>query len=212
MQSDYSRLSVEVSQMAHSTYPDSPLGPDAFHEYESLLLQDYEELVKKSEVTSSQSVASPRRSGLGDVGWSKLSSNEEDLLVFESHSSPKESREDSPSFRKQKLGLELNVTVHHFPLIICPFSSRFFVMPSEGLVAESYLSVKHEDSLSMGLPPLSSGLASDGDDAPGLNLTAHFLYHLASKVLCLNNISVLSSTCDCINYNTHISEFCLFYF
>ena len=35
-------------QTAHSAFPDSPLGPDAYHEYESLLVQDYEELVKKS--------------------------------------------------------------------------------------------------------------------------------------------------------------------
>ncbi|CAM8944272.1 unnamed protein product [Rhodiola kirilowii] len=174
---------TSVSEKAHSTYPDSPLGPDAYHEYESLLVQDYEELVKKSETASSQSVASPGHSSLGDVQWSKLSSNEEDVHLFETHSNIRESYDDSPSYRTRKLGRELTVSVHHFPLIFCPFSSRFFVLPSEGLVAESYLSVKHEDSLSLGLPPLSTGSAFDVDDVPpGLNLTAHFLYHLAAKM------------------------------
>uniref|UniRef100_A0A7N0TYM8 Sec1 family domain-containing protein MIP3 n=1 Tax=Kalanchoe fedtschenkoi TaxID=63787 RepID=A0A7N0TYM8_KALFE len=174
---------TSISEIAHSTYPDSPLGPDAFHEYESLLVQDYEELVKKTETTSSPSVASPGHSGLGDVGWSKLSSNEEDSRLFETHSSLRESRENSPRFRAQKQSQSLTVAVHLFPMIVCPFSSSFFVLPSEGLVAESYLSLKHDDSLSSGLPPLSTGLPYDSDDIPpGVNLTAHFLYHLASKM------------------------------
>ncbi|PNX93714.1 hypothetical protein L195_g016871 [Trifolium pratense] len=34
-----------LDAMSHSVFPDSPLGPDAYHEYESLLVQDYEELI-----------------------------------------------------------------------------------------------------------------------------------------------------------------------
>lgn len=36
-------------QIGHSAYVDSPLGPDAFREYETLLIQDHDELLKKSE-------------------------------------------------------------------------------------------------------------------------------------------------------------------
>ncbi|RZB75621.1 Sec1 family domain-containing protein MIP3 isoform B [Glycine soja] len=68
-------------------------------------------------------------------------------------------------------------------MILCPISPRVFVLPSEGLVAEAYLSAEHEDSISPGLPPLSTGLLSDADDVPpGATLTAHFLYHLAAKM------------------------------
>lgn len=45
----FNALYTSISEVAHSAYVDSPLGPDAFHEYESLLLQDYEELVRKHE-------------------------------------------------------------------------------------------------------------------------------------------------------------------
>jgi hypothetical protein len=36
-------------QIGHSSYVDSPLEPDAFREYETLLIQDHDELLKKSE-------------------------------------------------------------------------------------------------------------------------------------------------------------------
>ncbi|XP_056864749.1 sec1 family domain-containing protein MIP3 [Raphanus sativus] len=77
----------------------------------------------------------------------------------------------------------LVVSVHHFPLIICPFTPRTFVLPSQGSVAEASLSRQHEDSLSFGLPPISTGSMSDTDDVPpGATLTAHFLYQLALKM------------------------------
>ncbi|KAH9318895.1 hypothetical protein KI387_020664, partial [Taxus chinensis] len=41
---------TSISENAHSACVDAPLGPDAFQEYESLLLQDYHELVLKSNV------------------------------------------------------------------------------------------------------------------------------------------------------------------
>lgn len=159
----------KIFQVAHSAYPDSPLGPDAFHEYEFLLLQDYDELVKKSEVKSE------------DEGWSQLVCSEDDILQLET--SRKDIFEDKQISHVEDVLQRLVVSVHHFPMILCPFSPKFFVLPSEGSVAEAYLSIKHEDSLSSGLPPLSTGLTSDGDDfPPGASLTAHFLYHLAAKV------------------------------
>ncbi|KAM0868691.1 hypothetical protein ACQ4PT_041158 [Festuca glaucescens] len=50
-------------------------------------------------------------------------------------------------------------------------------------IAESYLSNHREDSLSPGLPSISTGKAFDGDEVPpGVTLTAQFLYHLANKM------------------------------
>ncbi|XP_022740120.1 sec1 family domain-containing protein MIP3 isoform X2 [Durio zibethinus] len=176
---------TSISEVAHSAYPDSPLGPDAFREYESLLLQDYEELVKKCGTKSVQSVDSNMQENLTfeDEGWSRLTSTEEDVPSHEASSTGKNLCEDSPRGKRVDLGQKLIVSVHHFPLILCPFSPRVFVLPSEGSVAEACLSAEHEDSLSAGLPSLSTGLPSDGDEIPpAATLTAHFLYHLAAKM------------------------------
>ncbi|KAK3007985.1 hypothetical protein RJ639_013761 [Escallonia herrerae] len=161
-----------LSNIAHSAYPDSPLGPDAYQEYESLLVQDYEELIKRSETTSRQSgYRELKENFTEDEGWSKLTAGEEDA----SHAREFYDREEDVG--------QLVVSVHHFPLILCPFSPRVFVLPSEGSVAEAYLSTQLENSISPGLPSLTTGTLSDGDDVPpGATLTAQVLYHLAAKM------------------------------
>ncbi|PIA37861.1 hypothetical protein AQUCO_02900006v1 [Aquilegia coerulea] len=122
---------TSISEIAHSAYIDSPLGPDAFHEYESLLIQDYEEIIRKHK-TKEQS--SPQHSE----------------FIY-----PEESN----------------------------LSARVALENEEGTVAEACLSNQHEDSLSAGLPPISSGSPFDGEDTPsGAIFTAHFLYHLAAKM------------------------------
>ncbi|KAK2665906.1 hypothetical protein Ddye_004480 [Dipteronia dyeriana] len=176
---------TSISEIAHSAYPDSPLGPDAFHEYETLLLQDYEELVKKCETKSRQSEVGNFKEKLTneDDGWSRLTSSEKDNPHLEATSSGKDFCEDNPLGPLEDVGQTLVVSVHHFPMILCPFSPRVFVLPSEGSVAEACLSFEHEDSLSPGLPSISTGSFSDGDDVPpAATLTANFLYHLASKM------------------------------
>ncbi|AEC10157.1 unnamed protein product [Arabidopsis thaliana] len=154
---------TSISEGSHSAIPDSPLGPDAYREYETLLVQDYNEHTKKSDKISK------------DKGVSKFSSALESLTM-----EPIESENvDISSGGAQGLV----VSVHHFPLIICPFTPRAFVLPSQGSVAEASLSRQHEDSLSFGLPPISTGSMSDTDDVPpGATLTAHFLYQLALKM------------------------------
>ncbi|KZV28276.1 hypothetical protein F511_28254 [Dorcoceras hygrometricum] len=172
---------TSISEVSHSAYPDSPLGPDAFHEYESLLVQDYEEVVKKHETESyvtgkhnhKESTASQ------DEGWSQLTSLESDTTGFHDISSTNIPQQDSSDDVSEKL----IVSVHHFPLILCAFSPRVFVLPSEGSVAESFLSSEHENSVSSGLPPLSTGKPSYAEDvSPGATLTAQFIYHLALKM------------------------------
>ncbi|KAL4328166.1 hypothetical protein AHAS_Ahas13G0172900 [Arachis hypogaea] len=175
---------TSISEAAHSVFPDSPLGPDAYREYESLLVQDYEELNKKSG-------AKPRQFGskvqakikFEDGGRSKLSPSGEDVPHLEASSSGRDFFEQTPLDSTEDAVFKLDVSVHHFPMILCPLSPRVFVLPSEGLVAEAHLSSDHEDSIGPGFPPLSTGMLSDTDDVPpGATLTAHFLYHLAAKM------------------------------
>ncbi|KAH7844193.1 hypothetical protein Vadar_025304 [Vaccinium darrowii] len=176
---------TSISEIAHSAYPDSPLGPDAFREYESLLVQDYEELLKRCEVKSIQPGVSKVKENLtsDNDGWAQLTSSEEDISSLELGSGAKESYDDDPTSHAEDVGQKLFVSVHHFPMILCPLSPRAFVLPSEGSVAEAYLSAQQENSLSPGLPPLSTGLPPDGEDIPpGATLTAQFLYHLAAKM------------------------------
>lgn len=175
---------TSISEAAHSIYPDSPLGTDAFHEYESLLLQDYEELVKKSDSKSGWSVDSNTQESLTfeDEGWSRLTSTEEDVPFHETSSTRDNIYGDSPRGKRVDLGQKSIFSVHHFPMVLCPFSPRVFVLPSEGLVATACLSSKHEDSLSAGLPSLSTGLTDSDEVPPAATLTAHFLYQLAAKM------------------------------
>ncbi|KFK37119.1 hypothetical protein AALP_AA4G215300 [Arabis alpina] len=152
---------TSISEGSHSACPDSPLGADAYREYETLLVQDYNEHTKKSDKISK------------DKGVSKFSSALESLTM-----EPIENVDNSSGDAEG-----LVVSVHHFPMIICPFTPRAFVLPSQGSVAEASLSRQHEDSLSFGLPPISTGSMSDTDDVPpGATLTAHFLYQLALKM------------------------------
>ncbi|KAH9615405.1 hypothetical protein KSS87_003317, partial [Heliosperma pusillum] len=170
---------TSISEIGHSTYPDSPLGPDAFREYESLLIQDYEELVSKSKTKPDQSGEKnlTERLSTEDEGWATF--DEKDISQTVTSPSARGADDDNSKEREQKLV----VSVQHFPMIFCPLSPKFFVLPSGGSVAQASLSSKHEDSLSPGLPPMSTGVTSDGEDVPGATLTAHFLYYLTSKVM-----------------------------
>ncbi|CAL1394188.1 unnamed protein product [Linum trigynum] len=169
-------ICTSIPETSHSAYPDSPLGPDAYHEYESLLLQDFEELVKKGgkKYEHSEGVKLQESLSFENEGWAQLSFNEEDAMHLDKSSIGKEIG---------SIGPRLVVFVHHFPMLLCPLSRRVFVLPSEGSVAEASLSAEHEDSLSPGLPPISTGALANSDDVPpGALLTAHFLYHLAAKM------------------------------
>lgn len=173
----YCYIFTSISEIAHSAYPDSPLGPDAFREYESLLIQDYEELSNKHKIKSERLDERDLSESLASLeGWAQLDDKDISHIV----TSPCVSNifEDNPKQKEQKLV----VSVQHFPMIFCPLSPNFFVLPSGGSVAQASLATEHEHSLSPGLPPLSVGLASEGEDVPGATLTAHFLYYLASKM------------------------------
>ncbi|URE44004.1 Sec1 family [Musa troglodytarum] len=168
--------------IAHSAYIDSPLGPDAFNEYESLLIQDYEELLKKSGKRRLHFHQEREAEASENDGWADLASGESYQSV-DTSSKGDIYADDLVNVTGKQESKKLLVSVHHFPMILCPLSPRVFVLPSEGTVAEACLSNDSDDSVSPGLPSISTGLPSDGEDVPpGATLTANFLYHLAAKM------------------------------
>ncbi|KAK8944530.1 hypothetical protein KSP39_PZI008583 [Platanthera zijinensis] len=179
-----------TNTIAHSTYADSPLGPDAFHEYESLLVQDYEEMVSKSEKNkkhshvnneTEQAAGGDHLRSNGD-DFAHLTSTVDDDSIVEAVYGERDLPNDSNSTEIQS-SLRLKVTVQHYPMLLCPVSARVFVFPSEGAVAEACLSNNNESSLCPSLPSICTGLTFDGEDIPpGATLTAHFLYNLAAKL------------------------------
>lgn len=185
---------TSISEMAHSAYPNSPLGPDAYQEYESLLVQDYQELVKRYQVNSGQPVNSDLKENMiEDEGWSNFSPKSEDGSNFDDISSVEK---DNLTGHEGDVRKKLVVSVHHFPMILCPLTPRVFVLPSEGSVAEAYISSEHENSVSAGLPSMNTETPGDSEDiSPGATLTAQFLYHLAGQmdlkleIFSLGNIS-----------------------
>lgn len=177
---------VNLLQIGHSAYVDSPLGPDAFREYETLLIQDHEELSKKYGKSDKykDNIPYTQRDVTSDSDrYSKWGSGVH--YGPNSESSPtKKGLSDDELGSVEAGGKRFSVTVCHFPMIFSPVSSRTFVLPSEGTIAESCLSNHHEYSLSPGLPSISTGTPFDGDEVPpGVTLTAQFLYHLANKVM-----------------------------
>ena len=97
-----------------------------------------------------------------DEGWLPFASSEEGVPHSEASLAGRECKEaDSPSSTSARWP-KLIVYVHHFPMILCPLSPRVFVLPLEGAIAEACLSNDHEDSLIPGLPPMTTGLSSDG--------------------------------------------------
>ncbi|XP_057866569.1 sec1 family domain-containing protein MIP3 isoform X2 [Cryptomeria japonica] len=186
---------TSISENAHSAYVDAPLGPDAFQEYESLLLQDYHELVLKSNIPKGsgdtedfeRSVQTPQVSKKSNTmeneDWLETTSSKDVLFDLEASSDRMSLHNSSPISMKEEDWKKLQVSVKHFPMIFCPLSSKVFVLPSESAVAEAFISDKSDNSLSPGLPPVSIGLTSDGDDIPpGATLIAHFLHHLAGQM------------------------------
>ncbi|CAN6320232.1 unnamed protein product [Urochloa humidicola] len=174
-----------ISEIGHSAYVDSPLGPDAFREYETLLVQDHEELFKKCEKSNKH------KDNISYTG-SDFTTDADKYSEWgsgvhygsNSESSPmKKNLFDGDLGQLEASGKGMSVTVSHFPMIFSPISSRAFVLPSEGIIADSCLSNQHEDSLGPGLPSISTGKPFDSDEVPpGVTLTSQFLYHLANKM------------------------------
>ncbi|CAN6295337.1 unnamed protein product [Urochloa humidicola] len=174
-----------ISEIGHSAYVDSPLGPDAFREYETLLVQDHEELFKKCEKSNKH------KDNISYTG-SDFTTDADKYSEWgsgvhygsNSESSPmKKNLFDGDLGQLEASGKGMSVTVSHFPMIFSPISSRAFVLPSEGIIADSCLSNQQEDSLGPGLPSISTGKPFDSDEVPpGVTLTSQFLYHLANKM------------------------------
>eukprot|EP00249_Psilotum_nudum_P022712 c28618_g1_i1 orf=227-2896(+) len=194
---------TSVSQEAHSAHPDTPLGSDAFHEYESLLLQDFQTLVKTAE-----SEQIPERCGQFSLGKGPKDKDQQYLsnCADDERIEPgiEVSREKSNVFdtreSKEFFGPGLSVIVKHFPMVFCPITSRTFVLPSGAAVAEAYLSAKVENSLGPGLPCIEIGKTSDGEDhiPPGGILLAHFLQHFSGQLDLKLDIFTIGPLAHCV--------------
>ncbi|CAA7398274.1 unnamed protein product [Spirodela intermedia] len=177
------RIFTSISEVAHSACVDCPLGLDAFREYGSLLLMDYEELVKNDKKRKMDS--DKINKFITSTGTAQ-----EGSFYSPKHLSAKSAEGFSPNSVATSTGYAgpdgfagLVISVSHFPMGFCALSPRVFILPSEGSIAEARLSDKHFDSLSPGLPIISTGHGSDSDEIPpGATLTADFLYYLASKM------------------------------
>ncbi|RWW42384.1 hypothetical protein BHE74_00052079 [Ensete ventricosum] len=117
-----------VAWIAHSAYIDSPLGPDAFNEYESLLIQDYEELLKKSGKRGLNFHQEREAEACENDGWADLASGESYQSV-EASSKGDIYADDSVNVTGKQESKKLLVSVHHFPMILCPLSPRVFRAP-----------------------------------------------------------------------------------
>nr|KAJ0188233.1 hypothetical protein LSAT_V11C900477460 [Lactuca sativa] len=61
---------IHIYLRGHSAYPDSPLGPDAYHEYQILLVQDYKELKKKNNQNSIHKNSNkPKENPMISIDW-----------------------------------------------------------------------------------------------------------------------------------------------
>ncbi|ONM05305.1 Sec1 family domain-containing protein MIP3 [Zea mays] len=130
-----------LMQIGHSAYVDSPLGPDAFREYETLLIQDHDELLKKSE---------------------NLDRHKESI-----HKEASDFTSDVDNYSKWGSGVHYGSNSESSPTKRDFFMTkwaRVFVLPSEGIIADSSLSNHHEDSLGSGLPSISTGKPFDSDE------------------------------------------------
>ncbi|CAA6661903.1 unnamed protein product [Spirodela intermedia] len=164
------RIFTSISEVAHSACVDCPLGLDAFREYGLFF----------SWITKNLSKTIRREK------WIPIKST----IFSPKHLSAKSAEGFSPNSVATSTGYAgpdgfagLVISVSHFPMGFCALSPRVFILPSEGSIAEARLSDKHFDSLSPGLPIISTGHGSDSDEIPpGATLTADFLYYLASKM------------------------------
>ncbi|KAF8745066.1 hypothetical protein HU200_013480 [Digitaria exilis] len=142
-----------ISEIGHSAYVDSPLGPDAFREYETLLVQDHEELSKKCEKSNK---CKDNTSYTG----SDLTSDADKYSEWGSGVHYGSNSESSPTKRNL-------------------FDGDLGQLEASG----KSLSNDHEDCLGPGLPSISTGKPFDSDEVPpGVTLTAQFLYHLTNKM------------------------------
>ena len=127
-------------QVGHSAYVDSPLGPDAFREYETLLIQDHDELLKKYEKLDrhKENIHKTVSDFNCDIdNCSKWGSGVH--YGSNSESSPtKRDFFDDDMGQVEARGRRLSVAVRHFPMIFSPISSRVFVLPSEGIIDDVY--------------------------------------------------------------------------
>ena len=128
-------------QVGHSAYVDSPLGPDAFREYETLLIQDHDELLKKYEKLDrhKENIHKTASDFNCDIdNYSKWGSGVHYGSNSESSPTKRDFFDDDMGQVEARGRRSLSVAVRHFPMIFSPISSRVFVLSSEGIIDDMY--------------------------------------------------------------------------
>ena len=137
-------ISISIFSLAIAdrslSLPGSPLGSDAYHEYQILLVQDYEELKKKNNQSSiHKNNKKPKENPIfEDEGWLQLTPVK--LIPLNPNLFP---------VLKILMMEDLNWWLMFITSLwlYAPFSPKFFVIPSEGSISEAYLSGDQENSI-----------------------------------------------------------------
>lgn len=179
---------TSISQEAHSAHPGTPLGPDAFHDYKRLLLEDFQALLHKGKLEQATEAEIENNLSLRDnIDTEDRHGLHIDVGQREEESEGSVERSGKGNIaetEEEVLNVGLIIEVKHFPMIFCPLTSTAFVFPSGGALAQAPLSDEIHKGIGPGLPGIDAGVViGDDDNIPiGGTLLAHFLQHLAGQL------------------------------
>ncbi|KAI5065162.1 hypothetical protein GOP47_0019857 [Adiantum capillus-veneris] len=173
---------TSVSEEAHAAHPDSHLGTDAFHEYKRCLMEDHQLLLQRANAEHTEGADSNLENlGLAEVNefHGKAMDARESNIPTNADSQVKDKAEED----SEDPTVSFSVKIKHFPMIICPLTSRAFVFPSNGLLATAPLADVNSP-LGIGIPYTNCTSARHEDEGIpiGGTLLAHFLHHLAGQL------------------------------
>lgn len=174
---------TSVSEEAHAAHPDSRLGTDAFHEYKRWVMEDHQLLLRKANADHAEGAA-PESENLGQAKVAEsLDGKTLDLPEQASHADADYHVKDDVEEDLEDSRVTFHVKIIHFPMIICPLTSRAFVFPSNTMVARAPLA-EGNSPMGIGLPYIDGTTNRHDDDGIpiGGTLLAHFLHHLAGQL------------------------------
>eukprot|EP00850_Spirogloea_muscicola_P017548 SM000152S01536 [mRNA] locus=s152:57840:62455:- [translate_table: standard] len=201
-----------VSEDAHASDPETPLGSDAYQEYASLLAQDVAGFRQASSASTDTpegarqpaTGAGPASARIGrKLGGINLFSRNVSRFPrpaeVGAHGRTGNSPEDGQDVEGEASEPPSSIEVHvrHLPSLVCCLSRSTFVFPSAGHVAGAPLARKDAAGyIGPGLPPATSmPLALSDDNVPsGIPLLAHAIFELLSELSLKPDIFALGAT------------------
>eukprot|EP00850_Spirogloea_muscicola_P015442 SM000118S25585 [mRNA] locus=s118:102485:107195:- [translate_table: standard] len=189
-----------VSEDAHASDPETPLGSDAYQEYASLLAQDvagfrqasssFAETPEGGRQPATGAGPASARIGRKLGGINLFSRNVSqfprpaEVGACDRNSSAPQDGQDAEGEASEPPST-IEVHVRHLPSLVCCLSRSTFVFPSAGHIAGAPLARKDAAGyIGPGLPPATSMLLAPGDDnvPSGIPLLAHAIFELLSEV------------------------------